>query len=744
MRMGILSFVASLYIFVGGLGFLLNMTAAVFLINKHHHTILPLAIYGLSDTLAGTVAGIGLFIDGCLYFSNLTYSSTCYRYFLTYTLLMFPLVTSNFSALGVAIERYRAIVNLERSENTYKLFSVVWTMVSWFTALAFVIVLWGHTELHLQPVTHDSTFHWEYENDYRHSRGLPEDIWSQRSQFDWASHAKKGDIVVGIVKGIVLNEVSKINKNIAENNANKEDANKFLHQVKPNYNNVIQIHPLSNNMETQTNIPEQQVTNIDENILDYYSFAPNSTKENNTHKENTSIQTEETNKGQSISISFGTEDKPISNTFHQYTISSQLHPINSSTSADTLENYDNLHTPSITNTHNGQIKIPINQKHVTLPNTSITTTVHLNNSSDTLSPTNLTSQNTFDSVLAHKDILNSTGNTNFQETKTSLNGMNINDTMKNSGKNVTYSTGIVKENESKYNSSIKYSENYDSTDQKPSQVTTPKPMITTFSTKINESKTRPPEHSIPYNELPNSSKAPTPILDSKPPNTVQNVPQPTEQNGRQKPPNHGPFFTRQSPSSIPTIPSSSKNMTGDIKSDMTKVCRAQPGFLKILMTMLFVGVFAIPLLASAGLYFCVAHVLYNHRPPNTQDSTYHQWSHTKRATVKVLSILIVYIVCWTPFMVERLLYAWRIELLLPMFVPALLFLLGHTHNLLRGVLYVFDDAQVRLTIYLLITNQPFSKMSLKSRPFTFLFNETQNCKNIYHTFVQCYKKQTVS
>ena len=74
-----LSVAASLYIFVGGLGFLLNVIAMIFLVHQPQRSLMPLTIYAISDTLSGSITGLGLFCDGCLYFADVFYSNTCYR-----------------------------------------------------------------------------------------------------------------------------------------------------------------------------------------------------------------------------------------------------------------------------------------------------------------------------------------------------------------------------------------------------------------------------------------------------------------------------------------------------------------------------------------------------------------------------------------------------------------------------------------------------------------------------------------
>ena len=95
-------------------------------------------------------------------------------------------------------------------------------------------------------------------------------------------------------------------------------------------------------------------------------------------------------------------------------------------------------------------------------------------------------------------------------------------------------------------------------------------------------------------------------------------------------------------------------------------------------------------------------------------------------------IQIAYIVCWTPFVAERLIYAWSLATPPPPIVPAMLFLLGHTHNLLKGIFYVFDDAQVFMHIRLYLCKfikivyffTTFSWISFKFSKFAY---KTESC-----------------
>lgn len=202
-----LSFVATLYIFVGGLGFLVNMVATAFLVNRPQEPLMPLTIYGLSDTLSGALTGIALFCDGSLYFANFVYRNSCSRYFLIYTLLVFPIIISNFSTLGVATERHQVIaVALPQPENFRRTFSLVWTVASWFIALAFIIMLWGHTMVFSVKAVHNNIFYWENE-EIRHNRGLLENLWEHNSQQDWSTDYRE-NVIIGLIYGIVGGNIS--------------------------------------------------------------------------------------------------------------------------------------------------------------------------------------------------------------------------------------------------------------------------------------------------------------------------------------------------------------------------------------------------------------------------------------------------------------------------------------------------------------------------------------------------------
>lgn len=197
---------ATLYIVVGGTGFLLNILATI----SHlitHRPLMPLTIYGLSDTLSGVLSGTGLLCDGCLYIADLTYRHSCSRYFLMYVLLLLPIITSNFSTLGNAVEHYWAMVGAHSEPGHRRCtFPTVWCLVSWFTVVGSVLVVWGHTSVDSVDARLNDGSYW-HNNAIRINRGLLQDLWEYNSQQDWSTDYRES-VIIGLVYGITAGNIS--------------------------------------------------------------------------------------------------------------------------------------------------------------------------------------------------------------------------------------------------------------------------------------------------------------------------------------------------------------------------------------------------------------------------------------------------------------------------------------------------------------------------------------------------------
>lgn len=200
--------IAVLYIFVGGLGFLLNIIASTFLTKLTQKPLKPLTVYGLSDTLCGTLTGISLLCDGCVYIANVAYRNSCSRYFLIYTLVLLPVVTSSFSALGIATENYRmSVVARPRARHWRRRLSTAWCLASWVIAGGFVIVVWAYTQVvPINGKLSTSSSYW-HNNAIRYKRGLLSDLWEYNSQHDWSTDYRES-VIIGLVYGITGGNIS--------------------------------------------------------------------------------------------------------------------------------------------------------------------------------------------------------------------------------------------------------------------------------------------------------------------------------------------------------------------------------------------------------------------------------------------------------------------------------------------------------------------------------------------------------
>ncbi|XP_045110407.1 uncharacterized protein LOC123504141 [Portunus trituberculatus] len=153
------------------------------------------------------------------------------------------------------------------------------------------------------------------------------------------------------------------------------------------------------------------------------------------------------------------------------------------------------------------------------------------------------------------------------------------------------------------------------------------------------------------------------------------------------------------------------------ESDSTiKICEIQ--LQPILWTvMLVVVMMVVPILAGARLVFGVAMNHYFCQSSVTAHSQAY-FSLPRKVRYKVIVLFITTLACWTPVMIERVLYAWlQVDQLSSVPTSLLLFLLllGHMQNLLRAVFYISHhrNEQARVSV---LSNSEDSLSSQSNTP----------------------------
>ncbi|XP_071533031.1 uncharacterized protein [Panulirus ornatus] len=696
-----LSLVAMLYIFVGGLGFLVNMMATAFLVSRPEKPLMPLTIYGLSDTLSGALTGIALLCDGGLYFANPIYNNSCSRYFLIYTLLAFPIVTGNFSTFGVATEHHQVIAAAPSQPVNFRhTFSLVWTVASWFIAIAFIIVLWGHTMVFSVKEVHKNIFSWENE-EIRHNRGLLENLWEHNSQQDWSSDYRE-NVIIGLIYGIVGGNISHNTLKHFRGGTQNEQFQpinqkgiKELHAALGITNEDLQrvfgekLNENSQNVYQTNNTSLHAIGNLTENNSDTDSLlALTSTHLKAFKPSSTDIIKNLTN----------TSSKHSSNKSHIKNVTNDDLPaqVPQSNSTDispttilhfNLRDTDTLDKLDVKQPNKPELSSPT---HVTetLSNANIFNI--FNTQGDSQLITNpVTEINTVPEVNEEKfpqvfndeisspitrpDVHESV--TTITQTYTQAPGEGHNfgsDTTKDEKLSLTtvaLSTEVTSEITSQQGMQFQPSTAFYNEVTKTNSGITTESNITTDGlqvTEVMESTKLPDKIETEFS---------TKNLSIHSNITLSTLPVASTEEDRS------------------TNPPSTTNFT-------SRACQMQPqtNFLSTFMMVLFMLAFAVPLLVSAGLYTHTACVLYHQNPSQSTDFADAGWLHAKRATCQMVVILLANFGCWTPFMVERLLYAWGVVNNHNSVVPSLLFSLGHSYSLLRGVFYISDRAAGRTRI----------------------------------------------
>ncbi|MPC31496.1 hypothetical protein E2C01_024786 [Portunus trituberculatus] len=133
--------------------------------------------------------------------------------------------------------------------------------------------------------------------------------------------------------------------------------------------------------------------------------------------------------------------------------------------------------------------------------------------------------------------------------------------------------------------------------------------------------------------------------------------------------------------------------------------------------MLVVVMMVVPILAGARLVFGVAMNHYFCQSSVTAHSQAY-FSLPRKVRYKVIVLFITTLACWTPVMIERVLYAWlQVDQLSSVPTSLLLFLLllGHMQNLLRAVFYISHhrNEQARVSV---LSNSEDSLSSQSNTP----------------------------
>ena len=99
-------------------------------------------MFFMNQLIFSTLFSLGLFLSGIQEFYPIKPGKPCYHYELIYGLYIIPIITSYFSVLGMAIERFQSFAlytNKDRRILTRR-FSISWSITSWTLAFCFLVM----------------------------------------------------------------------------------------------------------------------------------------------------------------------------------------------------------------------------------------------------------------------------------------------------------------------------------------------------------------------------------------------------------------------------------------------------------------------------------------------------------------------------------------------------------------------------------------------------------------------------
>ena len=136
---------SNLYIIVGAISFVTSVITAIVLVTKFINQPVAHGFFSYSDILSSVLFSLGLLLNGVLPFAPI-FDVPCYQYVLVYSLFVVPMITSYFSVLGMAIERFQAFAVYRDTSVMSKKFSIAWFVASWLIAICFVVILLGQLD----------------------------------------------------------------------------------------------------------------------------------------------------------------------------------------------------------------------------------------------------------------------------------------------------------------------------------------------------------------------------------------------------------------------------------------------------------------------------------------------------------------------------------------------------------------------------------------------------------------------
>ncbi|XP_064089856.1 uncharacterized protein LOC135203815 [Macrobrachium nipponense] len=681
--MGSLSLCASIHILIGGLGLLLNVAATIFTIKRVKRPLNTTVIYKISDTISGAIGSLLLFCDGFLYFGNSEYTYSCHRYFIIYFLVLFPIITSNFSILGVAIDHYLTAKNdTFRSTSCQQVFRILWTATYWFTTAASIIILWGNTEKDGKFLG-ENTFYWKTNELIRLNRGLLEDLWAHNSKNDWSSDFRE-NAIIGLVYGIIGGNIShEALKNfhgnpqsVAENQRQIHNLHAALGIRNSDFQKVFGTNLTVNSQNSK------ETTNNSPTILEESS---NSLEQSENHSESNIFL-----KKGNISGLFKPSHGLTIDRLQQNSVSNH--------------NWQN-HSETISQNTN-------KEQHLDFSNSSSGTHSQINTGLDKDQFHSTKNSTTSTHMLATTTHTGKGGNANSLNIRNNANTdpKPLDSSFPNGNKGSIAELLVIR-------TEVPNPDSYDVT-------LTPQDVSLTPEETTSVPETLPTESDITATSQETFTEPPTTIKPDNNFDTTTSTSQTTEVES-----------TTENPNTI-NYKSSTPSNHGLTQTDgslhtlkITSACRPQVGFFPPFIMIIIICVHGLPLLTSGFLNASTGCDNQRCTRVNDLNSRHSNKSTIQQLTRKAFIILTVNFLCWTPFLFERLLYAWERTPALPIIVPSLLFILAQMYNIIRAVFYIFDNEefQVNMQVSLCLPSRCCKTTVL---PISNAHSETTSCDEI--------------
>ncbi|CAL4127215.1 unnamed protein product, partial [Meganyctiphanes norvegica] len=128
------------------------------------------------------------------------------------------------------------------------------------------------------------------------------------------------------------------------------------------------------------------------------------------------------------------------------------------------------------------------------------------------------------------------------------------------------------------------------------------------------------------------------------------------------------------------------------------LCQTQDEFSRASSSVLLALIFVLPVIGSIYIIGHTSYILHHYGSPQSVQPDDNLLQAHKQGTIKIVCVLLFHIICWLPFLMVQLLNTLNVVISIPQVVKLLCYLLGHTYNIMRTLIFVFLHMKKQMVV----------------------------------------------